>query len=387
MGKYIHINKNSVTIKEPTVVVFDGKIFIVDEKKKVNIQSALNNGAYWRSTADGLLLLIQNGEVILVTRKKGGGGGHGGGYHGDGSSNGESSKNKLGGNIGRPRKGFKTEVEKAKFTSLRDFDKVSEKYARDLQDRIGWDDERTKAFVNKFKKIIDDSDYIFRRSALTVEKIANGGHYKNQIELFDCDGIIKTKGAWLPEDRKDQSDVMFHHGGIDKNRKPLNGDDFEKYGCLAPKDMTIPTDAEEYGDCIVRLKKDRMNGRTTYTYGDSLDNDYPAGDITKPSLAGFGDGYYNGILGAESKIDNAKNVNDLSRGNSYVELQFHGTVTADDIDSVTYTDKDDLSRNVFEKLKKRGIKVYIDKGKKRGSTERRNIQEIKKWSDMGEDDN
>lgn len=53
-NNYIKIGKNDITIKKPKtdVFVFDGYVFVIDAKQKINIEAALQAGAKWRSTAN-----------------------------------------------------------------------------------------------------------------------------------------------------------------------------------------------------------------------------------------------------------------------------------------------------------------------------------------------
>lgn len=364
--KFAVVSGGRVIIKNPPkALILDGKVYIFDAREKININAALNQGAYWRSTPDGLLLLIKDGEVILVTHRKGGHGKHGSG-HGGGHSGWK-----------KPRSGFDSEVEKAKRTSLHNFQTKSAEYANNLQKWKHISDEDRKEFETKLKALFDRSDFAFRRSARTVDRLLDGDHYKNQIELYEVDKEANSRGYWGPEERKKWSARLFGHSGKDKDGGELNGDDYEKYGVLvAPIEAKERAQAVGYGSCVVRLKKDRVKGRTTYTYGDSLGKDCIAGDADNPSLAGHNSWGLDNAMDIMKRMKGSPTVthyvNESSSAN-YIELQFHGTITAKDIDSITYEDPMDLTERMYDKAREKGIKTYT---KVNGE-----IKEVTNWHD------
>ena len=137
------------------------------------------------------------------------------------------------------------------------------------------------------------------------------------------------------------------------------------------------------------LKKDRMQDRTTYSFGDSLNTrkslSTPGYGGDKPTIEGMTslgnenavrdtlsvyDGYKRGEYDFNEMFKRAKDNAD----GSYVELQFHGPVTADDIERVTFSTKGDMIRaftgmsnrsrvDVLKKLRGNNISVqYRDEG-------------------------
>ena len=363
---YVSVTKDLVLFKKKqnNVFVFDGKAYVIDAKKNINIEQALQQGAEWRSTKDGLLSLILNGRVILVTHR-GHGGGHRGGW----------KKKKQGGQ--KDRHGYDKEIEKIRsnILTLKKFTEHNRQESENFQKDIGASDAEVREFSDKFKKLLDDSDYAIRCKSSSLTKILNSS-FKNQIQVYEETGEKHSGGCKNPSHRRKWSQVMFGHDGTDGNGHYFAGENYEVYGFLAPKDMSIRPKAGQYGDVVVRLKKENFKGRTTYTNGDSLSLVDVAGDIENPNLAGF-------MSARRSKdgigyIKSANNVNEYARNfaGSYIELQFHGkNPEIGDIESVTFTSSHSkLSKTTFKKLRKNGIKMYYDSG---GA-----IEEIKTESDL-----
>ena len=107
-----------------------------------------------------------------------------------------------------------------------------------------------------------------------------------------------------------------------------------------------------------------MKDRTTYTYGDSLNTRRHlasagyAGD--KPTIEGMSaldsDYYVKNALNAyrrykNGEIDYNEMFQDIRSGanNGYIELQFHGPVTVEDIEKVSFNKKKDLE-SAFGKM-------------------------------------
>ena len=241
--------------------------------------------------------------------------------------------------------------QKAKSTTLRRFTAHSQKYADKVRRESGLSPAQEKEYVEKFKKLLDESDYVRRIKPHRLESIIKSG-FKNQFETGT------SAGAYTPTTRRSLSKQLFGHDGS------MEGKDYEKYGFLAPKDMSIKPMAGWYGDVVVRFKKDRLKGRTTYTIGDSLDyrhSDWVAGDCDNPSLAGVQiDEHSDSAKKAYQRMKKAKTINDLAipgRIDGYVELQFHGPLDIDDVASVTVPSGFSDTK-VLGMLRAKGIKVY-----------------------------
>jgi hypothetical protein len=202
--------------------------------------------------------------------------------------------------------------------------------------------------------------------------------YKSQIE-------IGHGGAAAADDiqaRKALSKKMYGHSGMGKT-------EYEKYGFLGS-----PNEAEDwnastksYGGGVPVLytfKKDSLEDRMTYTYGDSLNSEQrlkAAGyGGSKPTIEGFTSAYSKDDLKRAFSMykrykDGQLSFNDFMRNaldradNHYLELQYHGDVTAKDIESLGFYDKSGIDiafknldnaqrKQILEVLKNNDISIY-----------------------------
>ena len=225
---------------------------------------------------------------------------------------------------------------------------------------------------------------IFTTGALRCERstdsfggiIENG--YKSQIETGKGGyGAAKNKSK-----RMACSDQMYGHG------KSIGDTEYEKCGYLGLAD-----DKEDYDDgglpgyggyspCVYTFRKDRMKDRVSYTMGDSL-NTYSYGYLKsagycsdKPTIEGLTavgnirtvremlaiyQQYKDGTIGYTEMFKHVKS----KLNNSYIELQYNGDVTVEDIEKVTFRTKSDLDHafgKMSENRRKTVIKKLVDNG-------------------------
>ena len=200
-------------------------------------------------------------------------------------------------------------------------------------------------------------------------------HFKNQFETGTSGGIND------PGKRKDITSKLF---GLSNNEvNALAPREFEKYGYLISndlKDELIGFNAtSHYGDVVVTFKKETMNHRTTFTLGDSLNQtsgDVVGVPITDPSIAAHSKSSLKMAADPDTLIgrmneDIVDNVNDPGQamhlsGFEYAELQFHGEITANDIEKVAFSQNTmdtihgaDRVAEIVAKLKSLNIEVEI----------------------------
>ena len=207
-------------------------------------------------------------------------------------------------------------------------------------------------------EVFAQGQYRVARSCESFGGIIENG-YKSQVETGTGGfGAAKSKDM-----RKDASKKFFGHGG-------LADTEYEKCGYLGYSDEDEDWDDSShpiYGGSnplTYTLKKDRMKDRTTYTWGDSLNE---RGRITSagyggdsPTIEGMTavsmrDAVY--MLRCfrdykDGKItywDFFKKIR-TNANNHYVELQFHGPVTVEDIEQVSWNDESTLQL-AFERMK------------------------------------
>lgn len=251
--------------------------------------------------------------------------------------------------------------------SLKDFDahrmqKVDGSIIDDLTD------EEKKDAADMLTTVFDKGKLRSARGLGHFGDIIETG-YKSQIETgTGGHGACLSKSA-----RKRCSEIMYGHGDL--------GDaDYEKMGYVGLEDDGEDYDhgRPSYGEMTFTWKKDRMNDRLTYTYGDSLNTDGHmacagyGGD--KPTIEGLTSlynskeikravdaykKYKNGEISYVEMFDRIRR----DANNRYIEIQLHGPVTVEDIDTATFYSEKDLDR-AFDKMgkgqRKRVIKLLRD---------------------------
>ena len=220
--------------------------------------------------------------------------------------------------------------------------------------------------VEMLTEVFTQGAYRVARSTDSFGGIIENG-YKSQVET----GSGGYGAAHNKDLRKDASKKFFGHSGLEDS-------EYEKCGYLGLVD-----DAEDWDDSghpvyggnsplTYTLKKENMKDRTTYTYGDSLNTRRSmssagyAGD--KPTIEGLtslnSKSYVDKAITAfkeykEGKISYQEMFRKIRRSanNNYIELQFHGPVTVQDIEKVTFNKEADLERAFSKMSEKRRKKV------------------------------
>ena len=135
--------------------------------------------------------------------------------------------------------------------------------------------------------------------------------------------------------------------------EPPKKNEFEKYGYLADKNTERDfrlSGTKHYGDVMIKFKRDNVFGRTTFTADDSLlpalDFDLVPSRLSSPSWTSLrqdtisrGDRtVLNALRSAyEGKVGPLGYCGDTD--SPYIELQFHGELTLDDIEEVVFRPK------------------------------------------------
>ena len=151
--------------------------------------------------------------------------------------------------------------------------------------------------------------------------------------------------------------------------KQLARAEYEKYGHLLDRDKydSITHNLTHYGDVQVRFKKDRVH--CTWTYNDSLRTRgeyYQPSLTTDPKVQSFDN--KNRKDWEIKPTDNWKSVYQWQRehGTSYLELQYHGKLTIDDVESITFKQNPEnlISQDLISKLLLKGISLWYRDGSK-----------------------
>lgn len=214
-----------------------------------------------------------------------------------------------------------------------------------------------------------------------LRAILQSGRFKTQMETNSSGGDLGV------ENRK----IFIREGfGIDPDQ--TDPAEYEIYGYASDGDLVqesghdsqVGSRVSQYGQVVVKLKKDRMRDRTTMLLGDSLDSFATArlGWVDKPDLqmvrnrdCAIAAAYrhqYAQQNGADDPLSVERMLRDFETG--YAELQFHGGVRLEDIESVTLLTEmhtpegavqgleQEIPKDLVDQLKALGIQAKIVRG-------------------------
>lgn len=226
-----------------------------------------------------------------------------------------------------------------------------------------------KYFHQTMLDIFEKNDFCMRLNKNVLPLIAQS-KFMNQFETgsaplgltFNQRRVVAKKMFTIPEDAE--------------------GSEYEKYGFLGSKNPKDDFKDDEsftgdYGDSIVRFKKRNLMHRTTFTIGDSLFNcmhdDVRSSPVINPQIASIQRGHVNEVIYGLNVVENANaeksylDIQALTK-QKYIELQYHGNLTIDDVESVTFNAKNTNPNNpevrkIIAMLKERGIKCYLSNSK------------------------
>lgn len=204
-----------------------------------------------------------------------------------------------------------------------------------------------------------------RISQDNLMKVLGDGKLKTQIEL-DAErkagkNVAVTSGGWNnPEGRKKASAKLF---GTDISKTKAT--DYEYYGYIWDDDFVADFEWDgpsQYGGSTLQFKP-RVRERTTFTCGDSLGDSYvPAylDDVTpcwsKYNTRDLADAADAGLMPSVANLCSES-------GAGYVELQLHGGITLDDVESFVIGpneyDRRGLDKKLIKALNERDIKVGL----------------------------
>ena len=213
-------------------------------------------------------------------------------------------------------------------------------------------------------KLFDEHDLGMNIDDTTLEAVLNSW-FKNTFETGSSGGYTgssKTSGKIEVSHRRLGAAHRLFGLGKDLANDQLSRHEYEKYGNLLDHDIVSSMShntATQYGNVEIRFKKDKVIA--TWTAGDSLSERFQPTLVSDPKSCSF-DNLYN------TPDNDAIQTHDLAKFkrdhiSSYLELQYHGDLTIDCVESLTFPyDLKDPSRSQFlkvaEKWKAAGAKIY-----------------------------
>lgn len=221
------------------------------------------------------------------------------------------------------------------------------------------------------KKFFAENDYGMNIREDFLDKVYSS-YFKNTFETG-------TSGGWISKKYADENGLIPKNNlrlklahknfGLGNTEKQLERVEYEKYGSLLNHDIltSIQKDAGRgYGNVQVRFKKDKV--LCTWTAGDSLNERLQPTLTTDPKACSFDDIFH--LKRGEILSETSKNIVDFKDKHiwGYIELQYHGKLTLDCVDSLTFPYDITSSNAAFikgkviaDKFKSKGITIYYVK--------------------------
>ena len=231
--------------------------------------------------------------------------------------------------------------------------------------RYGSKAKQYKAEIEELmRKLFDEHDLGMNIDDDTLEAVLNSW-FKNTFETGSSGGYVgssKTTGKISSSHGRLSAAHKLFGLGTDLDADQLARHDYEKYGNLLDHNIVesmAHNTARQYGNVEVRFKKDKVIA--TWTAGDSLGERFQPSLVSDPRSCSFDDLYNTPMSSSVQTSDLAKFKRDHI--SSYLELQYHGDLTIDCVESLTFPyDLKDPSRSrylsVAQKWKAKGAKIY-----------------------------
>ena len=253
--------------------------------------------------------------------------------------------------------------------TLEKFKVHSKKWKNEVIDKILTEEEQN-LIRKKIKNIEENSAFLMRIPSTSIDNLVQKNKFMNLFESGNSGGIPNI-GA-----RMKVSKNLFGHN-LDKESFVSS----EKYGYLSSKDFLEDIDffskrygTSQYGDIIISFNKDKIKDRITYTLDDSL-----LAGATRAVVSGdFKDNlslgidkynlkkYYEVLKDLSENNDAISLTKEIRKGNGffrYIELQYHGNITLDDVNEICFT-KDLPEKDIIKILKDKNIKLFRLEGGK-----------------------
>lgn len=214
------------------------------------------------------------------------------------------------------------------------------------------------------RKVFDKHDLGMNIQDDTLEYVLDSW-FKNTFETGSSGGWIgsvKTTGAIETSHGRLKAAHKLFGLDSDLEKGQLSRHDYEKYGNLLDHNILSSithNTATQYGNVEVRFKKEKVVA--TWTAGDSLGKRYQPSLVSDPRSCSF-DNMSNAPISEHEDITNLATFKE-EHINGYIELQYHGDLTIDCVDSLTFpynlkADHRSKYLAIAKRWKAKGVKVY-----------------------------
>lgn len=219
------------------------------------------------------------------------------------------------------------------------------------------------------QKVFSEHDLGMNINDSILEKVLNT-KFMNTFETGSSGGYLgstTTTGKISPtHSRLEAAHKLFGLPQQDLLAQQLERTEYEKYGNLLDHDILRSMQnntARSYGNVEVRFKKDKVVA--TWTAGDSLGVRYQPSLVSDPKACSY-DNFYNTPTSRNIQTTNLVEFK-KQHISTYLELQYHGQLTVDCIESITYPydildGLHDKFLKIAKEFKKKGATIYYVKG-------------------------
>lgn len=268
--------------------------------------------------------------------------------------------------------------------SLKNFDKHRSDKEEDYGMLKDMDDGTKRETADMLTEMFDKGAYRINRTDHFTEIVL--GKFKNLLETGT------SRGSSAKEGRRVTGVKTFGH---EYDIKPSDAENYGYWGIEDDAESLATSPASGYGAIQFKFKKDRVGDRVTYTFGDTLDSfggwtgDRPLAGYagSHPTIEGVSalDGGGSGLSRLEELREHYKKYKRgeisfstfhklLSRRcpDGYVECQFHGKLTIDDVESITMSARTfdrtfgsmtpETRQKVMTRIKDAGIMFRVEDG-------------------------
>lgn len=248
--------------------------------------------------------------------------------------------------------------------TLKLLDKSMEKYEKSR--KYGADTKAHKQEIESaMAKLFEEHDLGMNIRSEVLEEVMKSW-FKNTFETGTSGGHIGSSATTgkieLYHLRLIASHSMFMNGR--RLEDQLERGEYEKYGNLLGHDIEKSLKgrnrARQYGEVEVRFKKGMVQHRTTWTAGDSLEETFMPSLVTDPKACSYDSMDLGELPTRGTKVDDMEWFRE-NKAWSYLELQFHGKLTIDCVESVAF--RTDIRQSAQDKrtadlCASKGIIVY-----------------------------
>ncbi len=234
----------------------------------------------------------------------------------------------------------------------------------------------------KVEDMVGKSDFFVAVRLSVFERIMSGdGRWRSQFETNSSNGCLDpsyrataelkmfgfNEGADSPKSvesglddshsRRRASREMIEHN---REWRPIYGYfSNDAHGAINGLGRNPPENAVRYyGNINVRLKREKVLGRTTITFHDSLgkESNYPPSPAAKPHFTSISLRF---SLGREI-LENSKGSSMVNWGENYTEAQYHGQLTLDDVECICVSRDNGVYQDDIDEIKQILIKYKLE---------------------------